>query len=297
VLMFCQSQIPAFDHDGKFLLSAKGVISTAPDGNGGIYASIRPLLPEIERRGVEYFHVYCVDNILLKVADPHFIGCSILKGADSAAKVIEKVEPTEAVGHVCRVNGHICVLEYSEISKELAERRDPATGKLFLRAGSIANHFFSLDFLKTVCANASELPYHVARKKVPFVDLRSGELVRPSQPNGIKLEKFIFDAFYYSKNFLVWQVPPESEFSPLKNPDSAGKDCLSTCRRDLSRNHRRWLLDAGLISNEEEEKSPIFIHPLISYEGEGLTAEAIPQLNEIKSKRAGDAKAVIVKPQ
>ena len=58
------------------------------DGGGGIYRSLQPLLPMLESRGVQYFHVYCVDNILCRVADPIFIGATIDKNADSSTKVI-----------------------------------------------------------------------------------------------------------------------------------------------------------------------------------------------------------------
>ena len=116
--------------------------------------------------------------------------------------MVEKKEPNEAVGLVCKINGEVKVIEYSEIPIELAERRDPS-GKLFLRAGSIANHLFRLDFLKFACANAGSLTFHGAKKKIPHLNLKTRELVKPSEPNGIKLELFIFDAFHFSKNFLV----------------------------------------------------------------------------------------------
>jgi UDP-N-acetylglucosamine/UDP-N-acetylgalactosamine diphosphorylase len=69
--------------------------------------------------------------------------------------------------------------------------------KLAYRAGSIANHFFTLDFLKTV--TTIDLPYHVAKKKITYFDKVQNKSVVPSEPNGIKLERFIFDVFPESR--------------------------------------------------------------------------------------------------
>uniref|UniRef100_A0A1I8B5X9 UDP-N-acetylglucosamine diphosphorylase n=1 Tax=Meloidogyne hapla TaxID=6305 RepID=A0A1I8B5X9_MELHA len=238
VIVFVQNEIPAHDFAGQPLLSSPDQPVTSPDGNGGIYQAILPLIPKLDEIGIEYFHVYCVDNILCRVPDLHMIGCAIDKKADCVLKVIEKKNLSEKVGHVCVEDGKIKVLEYSEIPKELAEQRDPKfPEKLLFRDGNIANHFFTINFLKKACLEFDSLPYHEARKRIPYWDPVTGKNVQPTEENGIKRERFIFDAFVHSKNFMVWQVPREEEFSPLKNPNSAGVDCLSTCIRDFTSAH------------------------------------------------------------
>ncbi|CAD5225846.1 unnamed protein product [Bursaphelenchus xylophilus] len=268
IVIFEQQEIPAFSFEGKKFLQKDGTYFMAPNGNGGLYDSLRPHLSELESSGVRYVHVYCVDNILCRVGDPIFLSKFIEKEADCAAKVVEKKVPSEKVGVICLENGKPTVVEYTELPKELAaERTDD--GKLKYRAGSIANHLFSLDFLKEACQ--LHLPYHIARKKIPFYDPVMDMVFHKTinRENGVKLERFIFDVFPASKNFLVFQVERSDEFSPLKNPDSAGVDCPSTCRRDLSNLHAKWLQQAGIIL----EKEILFISPLRTYDGEGLSSE------------------------
>lgn len=100
LMYFVQPEIPCFDENGRFL-TGHGHILTAPNGNGGIYEAITPLLPDLRQRGIKYFHVYCVDNILVRVGDPVFIGTCINNKADCAAKTVEKYDPYEKIGILC----------------------------------------------------------------------------------------------------------------------------------------------------------------------------------------------------
>lgn len=267
VIQFEQGLLPCFDMEGRILLEDKGKVALAPDGNGGIYAALHRegILSDMEQRGIKYVHVHSVDNILVKVADPAFIGYCIQKNADCGAKVVSKNGPSEAVGVVCQVDGLFQVVEYSEITETTAKLRD-TDGNLVFSAGNICNHFFTTDFLvKVAKEHLQQLKLHVAKKRIQYVN-SNGEKVRPPKPNGIKIEKFVFDVFQFSDHFVTWEVPRDTEFSALKNEDSVGKDCPLTARNDLFRLHKRYIESAGAIVHGDI----VEISPLLSYAGENL---------------------------
>lgn len=288
VIFFEQYLLPAFTFDGKIIMENMFKISKSPDGNGGLYKALRDrkILDDIKKLGVQYLHAHSVDNILVKVADPIFIGYCITKNADCGAKVVEKAYPSEPLGVVCEVDGKFQVVEYSEITESTAEKRNPDS-RLTFSAGNICNHFFTADFLNDIAHNYnSKLKLHVAKKKISFVN-DNGDECKPAQPNGIKMEKFIFDVFEFCKRLAVWEVQRDEEFSALKNADiPGGKDNPRTARTDVFSLHRRFVESAG--GKFEKDNIECEISPLLSYAGEALNhlvdGKVFNSLLELKSE-------------
>ncbi|KAJ3038610.1 UDP-N-acetylglucosamine pyrophosphorylase [Rhizophlyctis rosea] len=266
VIFFEQGVLPAFTNDGKIFLESKTTPAVAPDGNGGIYAALdrEGVLSDLERRGIPYIHAYCVDNCLVKVADPVFIGYCVEKNADCGAKSVPKAYAEEAVGVFCIRDGKPGVVEYSEIDKKLAAETNDQ-GELVYNAGNIANHFYTTEFLRRVKTFEHQLEYHIAKKKIPHVDLNSGEKVKPTETNGIKLELFIFDVIPFTERFAVLEVPRSEEFSPLKN--ATGADSPETSRKDILDQGKRYVDAAGAKVGDGVR---VEVGPLVSYAGEGL---------------------------
>ena len=145
-------------------------------------------------------------------------------------------------------------MEYSEITSKSAEQRND-DGSLTYSAANICIHFFTIEFLRRVCnEHERELVHHVAKKKIPFID-GDGNLVKPERPNGIKMEKFVFDVFRFARNFVVWECVREDEFAPLKNAEGASDFTPTHCRNALFALHQKFVRNAGgkLIDGEGKE--------------------------------------------
>ncbi|CAG8459787.1 8933_t:CDS:2 [Acaulospora morrowiae] len=273
VIFFEQGTLPALTNDGKVFLESKSKLSVAPDGNGGIYAALRneKILDSMRSRNICYTHAYCVDNCLVRVADPVFIGYCVEKDADCGAKVVRKSSPEEPVGVIALCDGKCSVVEYSEIDPEITQKRKP-NGQLLFGAANIANHFYTVDFLERVKSFEGDLEYHIARKKIKHIDISNGEFISPSKPNGMKLELFVFDVFPYAKRMAVLEADRKDEFSPLKNAPGTGADDPDTSRRDIIAQHVRFVEHANgkVVSDETSGALNFEISPLVSYSGEGL---------------------------
>ncbi|QIW97004.1 hypothetical protein AMS68_002522 [Peltaster fructicola] len=275
VIFFEQGTLPCIDMKGKILLESKGKVAVAPDGNGGLYLALvnSGIVEDLTKRGIKHIHAYCVDNCLVRVADPTFIGFSAGKEVDIATKVVRKRNAKESVGLILQKNGKPDVVEYSEISSELAEAKDAKDSSLLkFRAANIVNHYYSYSFLESIPQWVHKLPHHVAKKKIPTVD-EKGNAVKPEKPNGIKLEQFVFDCFPFlaMEKFACMEVKREDEFSPLKNARGTGEDDPDTSKRDILEQGRRFLEQAGATVTSEEPEAGVEVSPLVSYGGEGLS--------------------------
>ncbi len=233
VKFFVQDMAPCCDIYGKVLLESKNRIATSPNGNGGWFNSLlnnEEARKQLEKFNLEYLNVFAVDNVLQKVADPLLIGATINGNYQIGTKVIRKVDPYEKVGVMCNKNGHPSIIEYIDLTEEMAHATDN-NGERLYNFGSILNHLFRVDLLYRI--KDKKLPIHVVTKKVEYVD-DNGNLIKPEQPNAHKFEMLCVDMIELADNCLPFEVVREKEFAPIKN--KTGVDSVETAQALLELN-------------------------------------------------------------
>jgi len=285
VFIFQQGTLPNFSTDGKILLAEKDRISCSPDGHGGSLKALYQsgAVEDMKRRGVEFVSYFQVDNPLINIFDPLFIGLHALDKAEMSSKAVIKTNPYERVGNFCLLDGRLTVIEYSDLPDELAERRNP-DGSLAFRLGSIAIHIINCTFVERLNADGFFLPLHKAAKKIPHID-EHGELVEPAEPNGIKLESFVFDAVPLASKSIILQILRSEEFAPTKN--AAGIDSVETTRQMMVARAADWLESAGLNIPKKPDGSidcVLEIAPAFALEKDDIKQK----LNHIPKIKPGD---------
>jgi UDP-N-acetylglucosamine/UDP-N-acetylgalactosamine diphosphorylase len=259
VQFFQQGTMPALDiATGKLLMESPGRLFASPNGHGGTLTGLADsgLLDHMRERGIQHIFYFQVDNPLVKVADPIFLGHHLMANAEVSSKIVSKETPTDKVGNMVLIDGRCSIIEYSDLPKELAEQRD-TNGKLRIWAGSPAIHYFAVDFLDRVTRGDARIPFHVARKKVPHVD-EHGRHVEPTKENALKFEMFIFDVLPLADRWTVMETSRREEFVPLKNATDA--DSPEVVRRAICDLAKDWLESAGatVASGTAVEISPLY---------------------------------------
>ena len=241
VFFFTQGTMPAFGYDGKLLMSSPESLALSPDGHGGTLLALRKsgALEQMKKDGAEYISYFQVDNPLVPVVNPLFIGMHDLEGSEMSAIMLAKTNAFEKLGNFCVCNGHLEIIEYSDLPAELAESRNP-DGSLRFISGSPAIHVISRAFVEKLTASGRlDLPWHRADKKIPYI----GD-PKPESPNGVKLESFIFDALALARKTLVLEGDRAEMFAPTKN--ATGVDSAESCREMLIERDLRRLNRAGV---------------------------------------------------
>lgn len=229
LFFFQQDELPMVDTEGKILIGEDGLIKEAADGHGGIYESLLDsgMVDRMKEMGIEWVFIGGVDNCLVKMVDPILMGIAIDKEVTVACKSIVKANPHEKVGVFCKKNGKPGVIEYSEITEEMAEAVNEK-GELLYGESHILCNLFRIDAVERM--GKTPLPYHSAYKKAKYINT-DGELIVPESPNAYKFEAFLFDAFGEVDDMAILRVKREEEFAPVKNSDEEGVDCPSTARK------------------------------------------------------------------
>ena len=226
IFFFNQGQLPMVDTEGKILIGEDGLIKEAADGHGGVYESLvkSGAVKKMKELGIEWVFIGGVDNCLVKMVDPVLMGIAIDKNVTAAGKSVVKANPHERVGAFCKKNGKPSVVEYSEITDEMAEATDE-NGELLYGESHILCNLFNITAIERM--GSEPLPYHSAFKKATYID-KDGNKVIPDSPNAYKFEAFLFDAFGEVDDMAILRVKREEEFAPVKN--ATGVDSPETSR-------------------------------------------------------------------
>lgn len=242
VHLFPQNMIPSLDLEGKLILSETNRIFMNPDGHGGSLTALRTsgALKKLQELKIETLSYFQVDNPLVKIIDPVFIGFHVMNQADISSKALKKLYPEEKTGIFIQYsNGTLGIVEYSDMPQDKINAKDAEGGILYSSANP-AIHLFCLSFIAELTDSESiSLPFHIAKKKITaIVDGRQGEIT------GYKFEKFVFDALPLSAKNVILEVLREEEFAPVKN--ASGQDSADSAKELMTALNRKWLTSKGV---------------------------------------------------
>jgi UDP-N-acetylglucosamine/UDP-N-acetylgalactosamine diphosphorylase len=280
VHFFCQGIMPALDYEsGKLLLEAPGRLSLSPNGHGGVLAALADsgLFDRLQQAGVTTISYFQVDNPLTTLADFEFVGRHRLQRAHVSTKVLPKRHALEKMGNLVIMDGRCSIIEYSDLPGDWATRQN-SQGGLFFWGGNTGTHLFDVDFLRRVCVHQDSIPWHLAKKKVPFLG-PDGQTIQPEKENALKFERFIFDVLPLAERWTVPATTRARDFEPLKN--ATGDDSIETVRQALIQRAASWLEQAGVDVPRDDRGLPVFpveISPLLALDAEELKRMTRPGL-------------------
>lgn len=279
VVFFKQGMFPTLNLDGKLILTKKNRLFLNPDGHGGILKALLKigLLDEMQELGIKHLSYFQVDNPLVNMADPYFIGYHIKERSMVSSKVIAKKYPDEKLGAICKLNNINSVIEYSDLSDEDMNAKDK-NGKLKYLMGSIAIHIFDIQFLMDF---TKKIPIHFAQKNIAGYVFKDNKEPVIDEMNGIKFETFVFDSIPLAERSVFFETERENEFYPLKN--KKGLDSIATCQFGQSQLFFNWLKETGVCSGKYNDQK-IEISPLFAPDVEIFLEKVMKKTDKLKKE-------------
>lgn len=291
VHFFNQSTMPAMEQlSGRIFLQSKHQMAIHPNGGGGVFQALRDegLLAQLKASGVEHVFIASQDNLLLRVADPLFLGLCATMKVKAGVKCVAKGDVTENLGIFCNrrppnydlapssVNKpHLTpvVLEPPEMAADAKACLD-GHGNVCFDAASICQFYFTMN---AVCNVAEKMPvtWHALRRRQPHINLKTGAVVSPPPGalNSFRLEMFVQDGLEVVHTALGLVVSPSEEWAYVKHPQGASSP--ATALLQMGKLHFNWVCSAGAVFSDglsvDVGRNRCEVSPLVSYEGEDLS--------------------------
>ncbi len=202
-------------------MEAPGRLFLSPDGHGGTLTALASsgLLARLREKGIRHIFYFQVDNPLVKVADPTFLGCHIDKRSEASSRVIPKLGPTDKLGNFVQIDGRCSMIEYSDLPLEMAQadgRERPAAAV----GGQPGHPLFRRGF--PGARDGGRRPAAVPRRpQEGAVPRRAGRTVQPDKENALKFERFIFDVLPLAERWAVVETSRARGVRPAEERDRA----------------------------------------------------------------------------
>lgn len=215
IKFFMQSELPLIDVKANLILEETYKVKEASNGNGNVFEALDNynLIEDMKKKNIKWVFFSGIDNVVLDIVDPLFLGLTIGNKCEVASKTIYKKDVDSKDWIFVRKKGSPAIISPSYLTDGMKTAKDDNGHDLY-REINILAHIFSISAVEHV-AN-KKLPYHRAFKKNTFVNEEGMKQV-PESPNTFKFETFIFDAFSYFDNILLLRVKEEDEFAPIKD--------------------------------------------------------------------------------
>lgn len=225
IKFFKQSQLPLIDINGNLILEELYKVKEASNGNGDVFSSMKSegILKDIAKKRIEWISFSGVDNVILEIVDPVFLGLTISNNKLTASKTLFKENVNDKDWIFAKRNGKPAIINSCHLTDSMKIAQD-SSKKYLYRQTNILAHLFHISAINKICE--VKLPYHRAFKKNTFINCEGMKQV-PESPNTFKFETFIFDAFSLFDDIELLQVEVEDEFAPIKdfagphNPETA----------------------------------------------------------------------------